>query len=119
HNYEKFADQEIELRRGPAYPPNVGLVNVILSSESPTAVSDAAVSIADWLRALIAARAEGKVEVVGPAPAPLERIKNRWRWPLLLRSTDPVWLGRIIRYAAARWPQIVPGRSIRVVFDRD
>jgi primosomal protein N' (replication factor Y) len=119
HDYEKFAGEEIELRKAPAYPPNVGLVNIILSGESAPGVSDAAVALAGWLRALVAARAAEKVEVVGPAPAPLERIKGRWRWHLLLRSTDPAWLGRIVRYTAAQWPQRVKGADVRVVFDRD
>ena len=65
------------------------------------------------------ARAPGTVEVVGPAPAPLERIKGRWRWHLLLRSPDRRWLGRILRYAAARNPAAKAPRSVRVVIDRD
>jgi primosomal protein N' (replication factor Y) len=72
-----------------------------------------------WLRDLIAARAPGLVEVVGPAPSPLQRIKGRWRWHLLLRSTDRRWLGRILRYAAVRGPHEGARGEIRVVFDRD
>jgi primosomal protein N' (replication factor Y) len=68
---------------------------------------------------LVAARATGMVEVIGPAPAPLKRIKNRWRWHLLLRSADAVLLGRIVRYAAARNPFSRSQKMIRVVIDRD
>jgi primosomal protein N' (replication factor Y) len=56
------------------------------------------------------------VDVVGPAPAPLARIKGRWRWHLLLRSADRRLLGRVMRFAGRRAPS---PPTVRVVFDRD
>src|SRR5262249_7964973 len=75
-DFPSLADQELVLRRTPVYPPHVALANVILSGERQTEVADAAVATAHWMRGLVAARAPGKLEIVGPAPAPLERIKN-------------------------------------------
>jgi primosomal protein N' (replication factor Y) len=55
------------------------------------------------------------VEVLGPAPAAIARIKGRWRWHVVLRGeSEP--LGRIVRYATDRLPE-TPGT--RVVIDRD
>jgi primosomal protein N' (replication factor Y) len=119
HDFEGFAEHELNARRAPAYPPHVGLVNVIVSGENQAAVTDAALATAQWLRQLVAARGEGLVEVVGPSPAPLERVQRRWRWHLLLRSTDSRQLGRIIRYASQRAPYAKRGGEIRTVFDRD
>ncbi len=118
HDFEGFAAAELEARRSPPYPPHVWLVNVLVSGPHEVDVSSAAVEVAEWLRHLIASRARDAVEVVGPAPAPLARIKRRWRWHLLLRATDRTWLGRIVRYAAWRAPHTRPG-PVRVVFDRD
>jgi len=67
-------------------------------------------------RGLIGRRLAGGVDVVGPAPAPLARIKQRWRWHLVLRSPDRVALGRVTRYALRRAPHPV---GVRVTFDRD
>ncbi|MBI4500733.1 MAG: primosomal protein N' [Gemmatimonadetes bacterium] len=119
HDFRGFADRETELRRSPAYPPHVGLANVIVSGEDQGEVGAAAVGLAEWLRGLVAARAEGVVEIVGPSPAPLERIKGRWRWHLLVRSPDPSRLGRILRYTAARSPAARARKNIRVAIDRD
>lgn len=121
HDFEGFAERELSMRRSPAYPPHVALVNVVVSGPGETAVADAAVKVADWLKGLVARRAEGQVEIVGPAPAPLVRIKARWRWHLLLRSADAKWLGRTVRYAARRAPfALRSGRDgLRVTFDRD
>jgi primosomal protein N' (replication factor Y) len=116
HAYESFAAREIEARHTPSYPPHVGLVNAIVSGTEETEVADGAVRLAEWLRGLVQARADVAVEVIGPAPAPLSRIKRRWRWHVVLRSRDRQLLGRILRYAVRRAP--VP-RSLRVVYDRD
>jgi primosomal protein N' (replication factor Y) len=116
HDFDAFAERELAARRSPPYPPHVALVNAVVSGVDHTQVADAAVQVGDWLRGLIAARAEGRIDVVGPAPAPLARIKRRWRWHLVLRSTDRRLLGRVMRYAARR---AAPTPAVRVVFDRD
>ncbi len=116
HDFEGFADRELVERWSPRYPPHVALVNVIVSGPDEQGVADGAVTLGEWLRGLVGARAEGRVEVVGPAPAPLARIKKRWRWHLLLRSEDRRLLGRVMRYAVRRAPR---KGTMRLVFDRD
>jgi primosomal protein N' (replication factor Y) len=118
HDYQAFADRELEVRKNPAYPPHVGLVNVVVSGGTQSRVADAACAVADWLRGLVAARAQGAVDVIGPAPAPLARIKRRWRWHLVLRAADRKLFDRVVRYAARRAPHTASA-TVRVVFDRD
>jgi primosomal protein N' (replication factor Y) len=118
HDYRAFAAEEIETRRSPPYPPHVGLVNVIVSGPVEAAVSLAAGETADWLSGLVAARAPGVVTVIGPAPAPLARVKGRWRWHVVLKAAERRWLGRVVRFAAARLP-VARRAGVRVTFDRD
>lgn len=117
HDYEGFAERELEERRAPAYPPHVGLVNVVVSGAAERQVGVAADEVAGWLRGLVETQ-ELEMDVLGPAPAPLARIKKRWRWHVVLRSADRRLLGRVIRYSSTRVPHVA-GRSIRVIFDRD
>jgi primosomal protein N' (replication factor Y) len=118
HDYRDFADRELEVRRAPRYPPHVGLVNVVISGLDERNVARAAVEFAEWLRGLVAARTEGAVDVLGPAPAPLARIKKRWRWHVFYRCERKSILDRVTRYAASRAPHI-GSAHIRIVFDRD
>jgi primosomal protein N' (replication factor Y) len=118
HNFEAFAARELEVRRAPIYPPHVGLVNVVVSGLDETHVSKAAADIAAWMRGLVAKRADGDVDVLGPAPAPLARIKRRWRWHVLYRGEDKSIVDRVTRYAARRVPHKADAQ-LRVVFDRD
>jgi primosomal protein N' (replication factor Y) (superfamily II helicase) len=114
HDAEGFLHQERELRRAPPYPPEVHLVNLVVSGEGEADTANRAAEVADWCNALVARR-ELPVTVLGPAPCPLARIKDRWRWHVLLKGPSQV-LGRIVRYAARRLPRT--GKT-RVVIDRD
>ena len=118
HDFEGFAERELAGRERPAYPPHVGLVNVVVSGLNEVEVGRAASEMTEWLRGLVAAHARHDVDVIGPAPAPLGRIKRRWRWHVLFRSEDRKLLDRVARYAAARLPSAV-SRQVRLVFDRD
>ncbi|HUQ14734.1 MAG TPA: primosomal protein N' [Gemmatimonadales bacterium] len=114
HDAEGFLREERDLRRAPPYPPELSLVNLIVSGESEPDTANRAAEVADWCNTLVA-RHELPVTVLGPAPCPLARIKDRWRWHLLLKGRSEV-LGRIVRYAARRLPK--EGKT-RVVIDRD
>lgn len=117
HDYEGFADHELAVRSEPMYPPHVGLINVVVSGLAERTVAATAAQVADWLRGLVQARAL-PVDVLGPAPAPLARIKDRWRWHVLIRSADRRVLGQILRYSSQKAPATARGRT-RVTFDRD
>jgi primosomal protein N' (replication factor Y) len=114
HDTEGFLAQELELRRSPPYPPETSLVNVLISGAEEQRVGQSAAQIADWYAGLVD-RHTLPITVLGPAPCPLSRIKDRWRWHVLLKGPSPS-LGRVVRYAAKRL-----GRrgGIRIVVDRD
>lgn len=117
HDYVTFAGEEIEDRAGPGYPPHVRLANLVISGEDETAVADAGGGLAEWLSAAIsAAGIEDSITVLGPAPCPIERLRGRWRWHLLLKSDDAGDLGDLLRYVARKDP--VDG-ACRLEIDRD
>ena len=73
---------------------------------------------ADWCRAVIAG-APVAVDLVGPAPCPIDRIRGRWRWHFLLRAQRPAALGAVCRQLFLRY-ETKPGRAdLRLVIDRD
>jgi primosomal protein N' (replication factor Y) len=116
HDFPAFAARELKERTDPPYPPHTRLANVLVSSPfAEEAAREAEASVA-FLRRTPDADG-GKVELVGPAPAPIEKLHGRWRWHFLLRSPSPAALGRILRtYLQGHRPR---GRGVRVVVDRD
>ena len=114
HDTEGFLADELQARQWPSYPPTVALANLVASGADEQAVARRAAELADWCQALITRHALA-LEVLGPAPCALARIKDRWRWHVMLRG-DAQALGRLLRYAARRLPR---GRDVRVIIDRD
>jgi primosomal protein N' (replication factor Y) len=114
HDVEGFLREERLLRSSPPYPPEVSLVNLLVSGLDEVAVGRAAAGLADWCQALAATHGL-PITVLGPAPCPLAKLKDRWRWHVLLKGPAES-LGRVVRYAAARLPR---SRGARIVIDRD
>lgn len=124
HDYEGFARRELEERREPGYPPHTRLANVLVSSPDPEAAAAAAEAAAEWVRASLRgggptpSEDRSGIELVGPAPAPIERLHGRWRWHFILRSPHAARLGRILRGFQTGFRPPVPG-DVRVAVDRD
>jgi primosomal protein N' (replication factor Y) len=114
HDAESFVREERSLRESPPYPPATALVNLIVSGMNEREVGRRAAELGEWCEALLAKYAL-PVTLLGPAPCPLARIKDRWRWHVLLKGPAEA-LGRIVRYAAQRLPR---GGDVRIVIDRD
>jgi primosomal protein N' (replication factor Y) (superfamily II helicase) len=114
HDTEGFLRQERELRESPSYPPANSLVNLLLSGPNEREVGIRAAGLAEWCTALVQ-RHTLPITVLGPAPCPLVRIKDRWRWHVLLKGPSES-LGRVVRYAARRLKR---EGKVRLVIDRD
>jgi primosomal protein N' (replication factor Y) len=117
HDYFAFVKEELAGRLEPLYPPNVRLTNVIFSGITERATADLAERAIEWFRAIMTEHPV-RVTVLGPAPCPVERIKNRWRWHLVLKSAHASDMTRVVRYFAERFD--VPNvAQMRVAIDRD
>jgi len=91
-DYEAFAAAELRRREALRFPPFVRLAAVRLAGNSEPRVRGAAERAASVARRLAAA---GEVlDVLGPAPAPLARVRGKHRWQLLLRAGDHAPLHR-------------------------
>jgi len=82
-DYARFIRRELQLRREMEYPPFARLAMVRIEGEEPRAVGRIAQAAAS---ALIRAAGPDDVRVLGPAPAPIERIKRRHRWQVMVKS---------------------------------
>jgi primosomal protein N' (replication factor Y) len=118
HDYQRFVHLELEGRASPLYPPNVRLANVVFSGLREEETLALATTTTERLERMLLKRPDLDVSIVGPAKCPIERIKNRWRWHLILKSAHAPHLTRVARYIAMRQPSPGTGQ-LRVVVDRD
>lgn len=87
HDYVSFFEQELEMRSELAYPPFATLVNVLARSEEERTAKAIVDELADEIGKLSMAARRG-VKLAGPVPAVLSKLKNQYRWHLVLRSED-------------------------------
>ena len=84
-NYEAFAIQELAQRQALSYPPYGQLILLRLSSPNPTAVQQAAETLAAALEQIASNASQTPYKILGPAPAPILRVAQRYRWRILLK----------------------------------
>ena len=118
HDYSRFVEQELEGRREPAYPPMTRLANVVFSGLRENETQQLAAYSAERLRRALAPYG-GEISVIGPAPCPVERVKTRWRWHLLIKSTNPALLTRACRFLVEKLKVPKDRSQLRVALDRD
>ncbi len=89
HDYKGFYGDELPIRKSLLYPPFARMVNLHVSSVNRERGEAAVHHAGNIARALAAKTAEKEeIEVIGPAEAPLARIRNRHRWQLLLKGKN-------------------------------
>lgn len=93
HDYNGFAEHEDALRRDRKYPPYRRLAALKFVGKDAAAVREAAQESGSLAR-----RVKG-VEVLGPSPSPWSKIKNEYRWQLVVRSVSYRAAREAVRYA--------------------
>jgi primosomal protein N' (replication factor Y) len=118
HDYAGFFADELEFRRALNYPPFRRLVSLRVegpkAAEVETKIKTLAQGLREWIACPDTSRAQ--VEVLGPAPAPILRLRGRYRWQLLLKGKQSGTLLEVAGHARTIWPR---SRHCRLHIDVD
>jgi primosomal protein N' (replication factor Y) len=90
HDYHTFCRQELPMREMLGYPPYGYLVNLVCSGLNRTEVERSAERLARQLHNY------QDIEVLGPAPCPLFRLRNRFRMQVLLKAPQRYPLRQVL-----------------------
>ncbi len=101
HDFVRFAAQELAQRKAHNYPPYQRLARLIVRSKEQEAGADFAERVAALFQAalpkLAAADGASEVRLLGPAEAPVFRLKGYYRYHFQLQSPSPGTLHRLLR----------------------
>lgn len=91
HDYYTLYEHEMKLRKAPQFPPYVRLAAIHLKGPVENRVKQCALDVAKFCKKTIGSY-ELDIVVLGPAPSPLDKIKDNYRWQLLLKglSSEPL-----------------------------
>ncbi len=112
HDYESFYRQEILFRRELRYPPFSRFANLICANPDQKRAEMVAQSLAKALQEV----APSDVEIIGPAEAPLARLKNLFRFHVALRAGLDAPLAAVVRSALER---LLPAERMSIHIDMD
>lgn len=114
-NYEEFYQTEIKERESLNYPPFSKIINIVLSSSSWERLKQANQVLKDLVKK---SELEKFCQILGPAPCPLSRIKNRYRWHLILKiNQDEEKVRNIIKQILKS--HLLKIEDLRVIVDVD
>jgi primosomal protein N' (replication factor Y) len=101
-DYEAFYEEEIRYRQSLNYPPYVALASLLVHHEDFARVESTASEIK---RALDEANADRSIRILGPAPAPLARLRGEHRYHILLKARSRPRLRELLDLALANAAQ--------------
>ncbi|HLW71535.1 MAG TPA: primosomal protein N' [Candidatus Binataceae bacterium] len=115
-DYARFMRRELDLRNELGYPPFGRMALVRIEGPAAAAVS----AIASRVAALLGrAVAPDSMRILGPAPAPIERIKQRFRWQVVVKSPRLDQLRRALAAMRTEVDAAAERAGVRVAIDLD
>jgi len=121
HDSDGFLETEIERREERHFPPFSHLVLIRIDGPKERETFEVSSKIADWCRESCAriATEESGLTLVGPAPAPIERIRERYRMQILLTASRRGDGQRVIRELFVRLDEAKFPAHVHVAIDVD
>lgn len=112
HDYHTFYSQEVTFRQELAYPPFGHLINLVIAGNNGDLVATQAEKIASALHQMA-----GSVEILGPAPCPLARLRGKNRFQLLLKCQERPPLRLLLGEIDRLRRKIAAGLSLSIDID--
>jgi primosomal protein N' (replication factor Y) len=119
HDYLSFFDEEIKHRRELRYPPFARLALLRFQGNSEQRTSELANEAGDLGREILDQRPRDRVDLLGPAPAPLAKIKGRYRYQILLRGQQVKPLHAFIDKWLPLVEDLIRGKGVSCILDVD
>ncbi len=115
-----FVEVELDSRLKAGYPPFIDLINVLVTSPDLPSAARAA----ERMRSLLDTDlARTGARVLGPAPAPLSRLRGQYRWHLVVKAPELAVVNERLKRSVARFYQyaraLPAGRDVNVSIDVD
>lgn len=115
HDYIGFATDELPMRRQVAFPPYGRLARIVVRSPSETLAEQMSEKIGQTIQA-VAAELDVQLNLNGPAPAPVEKLRGKFRFHLLIQTDLETRLQPVIKKVNAL---IKPIDDVQWIFDID
>ncbi|NLM14108.1 MAG: primosomal protein N' [Epulopiscium sp.] len=116
HDYVSFYRKEIELRKQLNYPPFTHIFLILITGTNEKNVISSAYKLIEIMKYL---NKKKKFELFGPVPAILSKIKNKYRWRIIVKCDDRDLLMKYGLYCINKFKGILNDQEIQIQTDID
>ena len=113
-DYESFYEHEIALRRQMDYPPYTHIFEVLITGESEKNLILVLHKLCDILSVY-----ENTLELIGPSPAMISKIRNRYRWRLIVKGADEDYLKKSVLHCVNELKKVENVSNINISLTLD
>lgn len=113
HDYPGYFKNEIETRKELDYPPFSRLARILVKGSAEAMVKAMIFKIAQYIKR----QNDNSVTVIGPSPAAITRLKNVFRYSMILKSHSPKRLQKML-FSIRHSPDLF-SKTERIVIDVD
>jgi len=94
HNVKGFYEKELEIRKEYGYPPYTRIIALKLIDKNIESLKETASNLKKIIGGIIEANIKtgnfaNNISILGPSPCPIEKIKNDFRYQLILKAPPP------------------------------
>jgi primosomal protein N' (replication factor Y) (superfamily II helicase) len=119
HDFKAFYTEELHHREELHYPPFSRIVLIEFKGENETEVERHARTFVGIFR-----QTDGRCEILGPAPAALARIKNNFRYHVMIKEmkrgeSGGVSLRSLLLNVIQRYGTLLPSKKVQMIVDVD
>ncbi|NLB88669.1 MAG: primosomal protein N', partial [Syntrophomonadaceae bacterium] len=93
-DYISFYFEELRQRNILNYPPFTSLLRIVVSSNNEEKVIEKTILIAELISEVTDAK-EDYLQILGPAPCPIQKIRNKYRYQIIVKSNNKLLLKSI------------------------
>ncbi len=100
HNYEAFYADEIEFRKELKYPPFSDLIHIICSGKINNQTKETIETLHSFIKKKTTNLEDSFCQIIGPKPAPIEKIKDHFRWHMLIKADTETFntIKQVLKY---------------------
>jgi len=117
HDFTALYEKEILLRKEHGFPPFARMINLRIEGIDETAVRNTALELAKT--AAQCNREDRPIKILGPAPAPLTRLRGKFRWQLLLLGAEREVLHSLCNRLLQQGERLGQAERVKVSVDVD
>jgi len=119
HDYKGFYDYEIRIRKLLQFPPVMRIANIITTHKNESKSKENAKILCDLLKNLCHRPEYRKLKVLGPAISPFAKLKDKFRWRVIVKSDNMKLLSELVRTGLDEFNEVKPHLRSSIIVDID